>query len=96
MAHVLEKSSGGKRIGTTVSGKCKMLPKLMAAPLLARRKATQELHTCLVLEVGLFSLAVKSMLLAYIFASSDKKVRCGLSLCNNCNTSRKKSHSVML
>eukprot|EP00957_Ditylum_brightwellii_P193790 14757488-Ditylum_brightwellii.AAC.1 len=34
-------------MGTTVSGKCKILPKAMTAPMLAQRKAVQELHLLL-------------------------------------------------
>eukprot|EP00957_Ditylum_brightwellii_P204169 15337992-Ditylum_brightwellii.AAC.1 len=36
------------------------------------------------------------MLLAYIFATIDKKTHCGLSLHNDHNKSGNKSHGVML
>eukprot|EP00957_Ditylum_brightwellii_P188044 14316226-Ditylum_brightwellii.AAC.1 len=64
------------------AGKRKMLPKLMAALMLVQRKDVQELH--------------KSMLLAYIFATSDKKTCCGLLLCNDYNKSGKNNHNITL
>eukprot|EP00957_Ditylum_brightwellii_P027721 2095064-Ditylum_brightwellii.AAC.1 len=89
-------------MGTTVSGKHKMLPKSTVAPMLVQKKAVWELHLLLPQKLLFnkkrgrllfndFYAIQKSMLLAYIFATSDKKTHCELLFHDNRNKSGKKN-----